>query len=923
VASVQSSRRQARFLRPPSSAPAITTYTAIGALVPPRPPWESIVAGDVCISNSTVATEHLRARLVETARVLAATQVQGSRDYVGFNPQDMEFGRRLANIVDVAGAEHPAAVELLARLLTRRYVRQTETLLSPEEFRDAVALSKPTDITMEDRALTRKTVTVTEVSDGFALGWQENNELLAEVLAFGARERVTASGVMYVVHAGALQPIVLRLRARGFEIALDEKIAGAIDRRTERRVAALAPSPNAIPVWLQDGRLIIKLPPVAEYVAIVRDIPDRRYDGKAKTWSVPEEQGLRLRDLLADKGADVTGFDALPLTDGDMVLQRLGVSLRGSRYVLLLPFDAELISRVRSIPDARYDPEAKAWTIPANELRTFEKRLSEHKIPYDRRQLDAAIATLPPPPKEYIAPIPDVVFAHDPPLLPYQREAIEFLSQPLTPLREKLGAGLRGLVNGDPRGTGKTTEVAIAAHCVTPPDEQIVVLCRAAGKLSWRDEIRSWLGEDQTVGFPSLSEPVPNTRWLIVTYGMLETVYEPLKKRGIGTLVIDEGHRIARLGTQRSKLVLGYQPREGEAVDGLCSFVRSGRVFDTTGSLIRNRIRDTFAAWKAVGHPLGNSFYRFANRYCGPRKVLVGEEERTTYDGASHLEELRELVSPILLERPIEQLLPQLPEKVRRIRLVDIDLKKYNAEMAQFEDFLASGVAGDRARMLRYLNEERALTALALVDATIDFVDELVNDGVKVVVWSSYREVLRKVAGHFGKAAVEYHGSLTDRQRERVTKAFNTDDKVRVFAGQVDAAGESLSLTPAGQVIVVMNDLLWVPEDLKQVEDRAYGLRLKGSSLEINWMAAAGTIIEHMVPILDRKVQDVTAFQAGTGITETAVLGELIAELRGTIGQQRRAVNVKAKADAPARAPVARPKGARTKPASPKGRKKS
>ena len=73
---------------------------------------------------------------------------------------------------------------------------------------------------------------------------------------------------------------------------------------------------------------------------------------------------------------------------------------------------------------------------------------------------------------------------------------------------------------------------------------------------------------------------------------------------------------------------------------------------------------------------------------------------------------------------------------------------------------------------------------------------------------------------HFGKTGVYIEGSTKEKDRQKAVDNFQNDDKIKVFVGQIKAAGVGLTLTKAE--IVIINSLDWVPGNLEQAEDRAY-----------------------------------------------------------------------------------------------------
>ena len=61
---------------------------------------------------------------------------------------------------------------------------------------------------------------------------------------------------------------------------------------------------------------------------------------------------------------------------------------------------------------------------------------------------------------------------------------------------------------------------------------------------------------------------------------------------------------------------------------------------------------------------------------------------------------------------------------------------------------------------------------------------------------------------------------MSKNERQLSVDRFQDDDKVKVFVGNIKAAGVGITLT-AGEG-VIMNDLSFLPSDHAQAEDRAY-----------------------------------------------------------------------------------------------------
>jgi SNF2 family DNA or RNA helicase len=73
---------------------------------------------------------------------------------------------------------------------------------------------------------------------------------------------------------------------------------------------------------------------------------------------------------------------------------------------------------------------------------------------------------------------------------------------------------------------------------------------------------------------------------------------------------------------------------------------------------------------------------------------------------------------------------------------------------------------------------------------------------------------------YYKKDCVYLDGSCSKTKRQEAVDKFQNDENVKVFIGNLKAAGVGITLTAAE--VVIMNDLSFVPSDHSQAEDRAY-----------------------------------------------------------------------------------------------------
>jgi SWI/SNF-related matrix-associated actin-dependent regulator 1 of chromatin subfamily A len=114
----------------------------------------------------------------------------------------------------------------------------------------------------------------------------------------------------------------------------------------------------------------------------------------------------------------------------------------------------------------------------------------------------------------------------------------------------------------------------------------------------------------------------------------------------------------------------------------------------------------------------------------------------------------------------------------------------------------------------------RQIIAENKIKETCELVENIIEQGKKVIVFTNFTNTLNQIADHFGKKAVKLDGKMNKISRQNSVDQFQENDKVKVFVGNLKAAGVGITLTAAEAVI--MNDLSFVPSDHSQAEDRAY-----------------------------------------------------------------------------------------------------
>ena len=183
--------------------------------------------------------------------------------------------------------------------------------------------------------------------------------------------------------------------------------------------------------------------------------------------------------------------------------------------------------------------------------------------------------------------------------------------------------------------------------------------------------------------------------------------------------------------------------------------------------------------------------------------------------GASNLEELRERTSRQFLRRLKTEVL-ELPEKIITPIYLTLKSKLYENLMGEYYDWYDNKKEESTSLTIQFskLMKVRQVIAEEKINNTIELAQNIIDQDKKVIIFTNFTDTLNRIADHFGKQSVRLDGSTPKIQRQESVDQFQENEKVKVFVGNMRAAGVGITLTSAEAVII--NDLSFVPGELSQ-----------------------------------------------------------------------------------------------------------
>lgn len=386
------------------------------------------------------------------------------------------------------------------------------------------------------------------------------------------------------------------------------------------------------------------------------------------------------------------------------------------------------------------------------------------------------------------------------------------------------------VIIGDEMGLGKTVQaIAALAHLAARGEARFLVVCPASVLINWSREIRarSTLRALPVHGAERLDM---FAAWrssggvALTTFDALRTLPEDASVAP-SMLVVDEAHFVKNPATRRARAVAAWAER-------------ADRVLFLTGTPMENRVEE----------------FRSLVRQLRPDLADVV----TSTHGAAGSQAFRRAVAPAYLRRNQVDVLTELPA------LLHVDeWEEFSAgDLVAYREAVASG---------QFMRMRRAAYAAPATSAKLErlreLVDEARDNGLKVVVFSYFREVLATVGEALGQDVFgPVSGSVPAARRQELVDAFSAVDGHAVLLSQIQAGGTGLNMQAASMVILCEPQIK--PTLEHQAVARAHRMG-QVRTVQVHRLLAADSVDQRMVELLARKDRLFDAYARRSDLAET------------------------------------------------------
>ncbi len=386
--------------------------------------------------------------------------------------------------------------------------------------------------------------------------------------------------------------------------------------------------------------------------------------------------------------------------------------------------------------------------------------------------------------------------------------------------------GLGGIL-ADDMGLGKTHQALALIETIfreATASTPILVVCPASVLLHWADKINRFypdLGFAFYYGPDRDLETALQQRIILTTYAVARGDQYALEQCSFDLIVFDEIQALKNRNT---------------ATHQACKAFRCRVAIGLSGTPIENSLEDLFSIFSICLPGFFGSFKTFQDTFLIPIEKYGAKQQEQL---------LTQRIQPFLLRRTRAKVLIELPELIeddRSCELSGVQLLLYRETIAGQQPLLSD--IADAATRIDYLHVFAMLTRLKQIcdhpclvekctnpnkyssgkwDLFVELLDEALDNGRKVVVFSQYLGMLDLMAHHLTAQKIGFaslRGDMSIATRQAMIDRFATESQCMVFTASLLAGGTGIDLL-AGNV-VIHYDRWWNPAKENQATARVH-----------------------------------------------------------------------------------------------------
>ena len=471
----------------------------------------------------------------------------------------------------------------------------------------------------------------------------------------------------------------------------------------------------------------------------------------------------------------------------------------------------------------------------------------------------------------------------------------------------------RGVAIFDEMGLGKTIQ-ALGILKYHPELHPFLIIVKSAIKFQWFKAALDWMGDDFVCQIINTSSDIliPGLKGYIISYDLMVPKTKKLKsgkisqqgfdvekilKSNIKSIVLDECQQVKNPDSGRTQQVK--------------RIAKDRTVIALSGTPWKNRGGELAPVFQMIAPMKFPSHQGFLDKWVD----FYWQGQYRKQGGIKNPTAFKEYVKDIAIRRERKEVMPELPITQRTklvVKMTPDETKVYDDAVADFVEWYTNEEESAKSgiNILGKISRLRHLTGIAKIPATLDYIDEFMEENdKKLVVFAHHQDVqeslyqackARYVDGKKssddddnGSEPVEkipvfkLTGDMNAAEKFVAQNQFNAHAKCILIASSL-AGGEGVNLQTGANC--VMHERQWNPGNEEQAESRFCRIGQKAPEI----LAVYAQIIESIDDYLDQVVEKKRRwFHAGmnTGEAPKWNQDEILKELADIIVRKHREKN--------------------------------
>lgn len=425
----------------------------------------------------------------------------------------------------------------------------------------------------------------------------------------------------------------------------------------------------------------------------------------------------------------------------------------------------------------------------------------------------------------------------------------------------------------DEMGLGKTAQAVSATKWVPGIGKWLIVAPKTLGRV-WANEVKKWAPSEEvcilkgTRGEKCIQAMTTTAKFIVVNYESLYSLLDFFNLQNIdwAGFIFDEAHK---LKSRKSKM--------HRAASELMQLYPDKYCFCLSGTPIMNRAEELWSMLHMIRPLEFTNFHSWAAyNLKEDTKYIAGKGWIRQYNVPRNVEAFKDMTLQYVTRR-LRKDCVELPPKTTVFMDVELEgeqLAHYesmrDAYFMEWESVEAEGRQVTATAMIAAITRMKQIAIStdilkdkdnpyaktkplsgAKIDAMEELIEEAIESGQKVVVFSQFATVLQRLYNQFKytwNCAVMTGENSAD-QRDAAIEGIQGGDAQVLFLG-TQVGGVGITLTDAS--VCIFLDLMWTPASNNQAADRIYRMGQE-KPVTIYFIKAVDTIEDYILGLLAEK----------------------------------------------------------------------